>query len=790
MPETAALSFSPLLERALLYVAIAVATLVAFTHWRRGDTRAFREPLMAFVALWFVEGALFAAAAEPTLLPAPLVRGLDFAAIVLLAWAFLASSFPPRISSVILGVGMTLAAAFSAFSLSVSRVSGGEPFWIASVWSMATWIVSGATTLTLILRRSPDRTFGSLAAFAVLTVSAGFDWLLLPDLARLSQLIAYSLFPLGLYQRALSDLGTTQDTLREFSQSALKQTHELVTLFEASAYLFTSLDLDDLLCQVVEHAALGVEADRAIIAFTEPQNPSTIRVAGSYPRGSVEIGTTFAINTQPALSLAMTSGEQTSIGPRGQGAAPLARLLQIKSPGPAIIQPLATQDLALGVLVTANTGKREFGEGQLRLLKSLGAQITAAVENARLYQQLDVQAKELARVLAARDEEIGWRASALESFADGVVVTNRSDQVILANTAATRILDTPRDQLLNRSLGVVFDRMTPLSSAPMIDPAEATLGADVVRATFVLGDRIVHTRMTPVQSMLGERLGLAVLLRDVTREYEYAAARSEFIGNIAREFRTPLTTIKGYADLLAKGSAGELPPAALGFVETIRAHADRLGAQINAIAQFSELDRGRVELAVEEADVASLLTEAADAHRPRLEARGLRLTLDVKPNLPSVRIDRSRVRQVIDQLIDNAVKFTPDGGQITIAVMPAWDGQSADRPASVAVSVADTGVGFDAQDSERIFEPFYRSSDAQQIDRAGLGIGLSIARSLCEAMGGHLWASGHPDHGAVFTFILPVARVTDARLTTITEKETTLDDWIEHALSFFGEEEK
>ena len=97
---------------------------------------------------------------------------------------------------------------------------------------------------------------------------------------------------------------------------------------------------------------------------------------------------------------------------------------------------------------------------------------------------------------------------------------------------------------------------------------------------------------------------LVVLLRDVTHEHQRALARSEFVSSIAREFRTPLATIKGYADLLSKGSAGELPSAAFGFVETIRAHAERLSAQVNAIAHFNELDRGRIELSIEEADVA------------------------------------------------------------------------------------------------------------------------------------------------------------------------------------------
>jgi len=332
VPELTALTFSPIFERALLYAAIAIATLVAFTNWRRGDARAFREPLIAFFALWFVEGALLVSTAAPALLPPALVQGLDFAAIVLLAWGFLASSLSPRAGGILLGGGLTLATAFSVFSFSIMRLAGSQPAWIDMAWSIGSLVVSASATLALGLRRSPDRTSGSIAAFAALALSAALDLLSLPDLSRVCVLVAFILFPLGLYQRALSDLRSIHETLREFSQSALKQTQELVTLLEASTYLFTSFDLDELSRKVVEHAALGIDADRAVIILTDPAAPQTLRVSSSYPRGSVGTGQTFLLNTQPALTLAMTSGDPLRIGPRGQGAAQLMRLLDI---GPA-----------------------------------------------------------------------------------------------------------------------------------------------------------------------------------------------------------------------------------------------------------------------------------------------------------------------------------------------------------------------------------------------------------------------------------------------------------------------
>jgi signal transduction histidine kinase len=774
-----------LLERALLYVTVAVATLVAFTNWRRGDTRAFREPLIAFFALLFVEGALLAVAAQPGLLPDSLVHGLDFAAVVLLAWAFLASSLSPRASGMILGVGLTLAAAFSAFSISAARLSGGESIELGSVWSIASLIAASGAAAILAFRRSPDRTSGSIAAFAALALAAALSALQLPGLSGVGRLIAFLLLPLGLYQRALGDLRAVHDTLREFSQSALKQTQEFVTLLEASAYLFTSFDLDELLRKVVQHAAVGIDADRAIIALNDDVAPQTLRVGSSYPRGLVEVGLTFPLNTQPALMLAVSGGEQVALGPRGQGAASLTRLLNAQRPGPMVIQPLATQDNTIGVLIAANMHDgREFSDGQKRLLEALGRQIAAAVENARLYRSLDTQARELARVLATREQEAGWFASILESIGDGVIVADRADQIVLANAVTPRLLDTPLEYVLRRPLGQIFERLKPIGNAPNLAAPGQAIGPDVVRAAFEFGDRTLQVSMTPVRNLAGERLGVVLVMRDISHERQREISRAQFVGSIAQEFRTPLTTIKGYADLLARGAAGALPSAALGFVETIRANAERLGAQVNAIQQFSELDRGRVEINAEEIDVASILADAADAHRPRLAARGLALDLQVKPNLPSVRADRARVRQALDQLFDNALKFTPDGGQVRLSAAPSWDGQSIERPAYVAIAVTDSGVGFDAREGERIFESFYRGDNPLQVDQVGLGIGLSIARGLCEAMGGQLWARGDKGSGSTFTMLLPVARVTDARLADPAPEGASIESWIEQTLSF------
>lgn len=791
MPASLTLTLSPTLERALVYIAVAVATLVAFVNWRRGDTRTFREPLIAFFGIWFIQGGLFATTTAPDLIPTPLVRGLSFAATILLAWGFLAASMPPQLGLGLLGGGLTLTAALSAFSLSAARMTEAEPAWIGIAWSIGTLTLSATSVLVISLRRSLDRNSATVAAFGALALAAALEVFSLQDLAGVCRVVAFWLLPLGLYQRALAELRATRETLREFSRVALTQTQELVTLLETSAFLFTSLDIDELLSKVIEQAAAGIEFDRAIIALTDPTAPQTMQVTCTYPRGFLAAEASFLIQSQPAVAAAVSRGEQSALGRRGYGASPLARLLSLDAPSEVLIQPLSTQDDTIGVFIIANLrDQRQFDDRHKRLLEALGAQIAAAVSSARMYHSLDTQARELARVLALRENELGRHAAILEAIADGIVVTDDFNHVIAANAAAIHILDTPRDQIVGRPFGLIFERMTPIGNAPKGGAAGEPAEADTVRATFQYGSRVIQTTIIHVSAAPGVRVGQVAVFRDITREYAAEQGRIQFVGNIARELRTPLGTIKGYADLLAKGAGGALPSTAVGFVDTIRANSDRLNAQVNAILQFHELDRGLVELNIVEIDVASILAEVENEHRSRLAARNLSLELRPAPNLPTVRADRERVRQVIDQLIDNARKFTPEGGRIRLSAAPAWNGLSTERPAHVAISIEDNGLGFDPHDGERLFEQFYHSDDPAQVDRVGLGIGLSIARGLCEVMGGHLWATGARGRGAKFTFLLPVVRVGEALSADAQVEDSSIESWIERTLTFPEDKEQ
>lgn len=788
MPDAASLALSLVLERVLIYIAVSISMAVAFSNWRRANMRAFRQPLLAFLALWFIYGTLLAGAVDLTLLPFGLMRGLEFVAIVLLAWGFLSTALSARSEGALIGIGITFAAALSAFSISASGNAIAEPDWLANTWAGGTLIIAVTTVVVLIGKRSTYSSSAAIAAFAALAASSVLTLMLLTDMAGIVRMMAFFVFPIALYQTALANLSRRHDTLLESDDNPAKQTQHFSTLVEASTYLFSTFDRDELLNRVLKHAAAGFEFDQAIIALIEDKSSYDLRVINSYPSGIIEKDFVFSIHQQPALAQTISGGKQLTLDARGQGRSELSRLLKTDSLGPTIIQPLATQDDTIGLFIIFNpTSQRPFSSRRKRLLEALGAQIAAAIENGRLYNHLNTQAKELARLLTQRDEEVGWRAAILESISDGVVFTDRSDVVIMANANAARILDTPYELLLDQPLNTIFERMQPSDDNLARGPAKAEV--DTVRATFTLGTRTIFTTMTPMHGVSGVRIGMLVIFRDITPQIEAQQAQVEFLDNIVREIRLPLQAIEGYADLLARNAAGQLPAAARSFVETIRANAERLDAQMKAVLQFNELKHGHIQLNVEESDVASILAETANDYQPHMEARNLSFELDVLPDLPTVHVDRARVRQVLDQLLDNALRFTADGGHVKLSAAPLWDGQSSTRPAHVAVKVADDGIGFDRMQGERLFEQFYRSEESSQVDQAGLGIGLSIARGLCESMGGHLWADGEKGRGATFTFILPVARIAASRVGDAATDDSSLESWIEETISFPDDED-
>ncbi len=236
-------------------------------------------------------------------------------------------------------------------------------------------------------------------------------------------------------------------------------------------------------------------------------------------------------------------------------------------------------------------------------------------------------------------------------------------------------------------------------------------------------------------------IGMAL---EAARERE---ARGTFFSTAVHELRLPMTSIKGYTDLLRKGLAGPLTENQQRFLETIRVNIDRLAALVNDLLEHSRMETGRLRLRVEPTSLEEALEEALRRVRKEIEERNHRLSLDLPEDLPAVAADRERLEGILSKVLDNAAKYTPPGGEIQVRAMREGN--------MVICEVKDTGIGIAPSDQSRLFTPFWRSEDPRVREVPGFGLSLTVARGLLEAMGGAIEVESAPGQGTRVRILLP-----------------------------------
>ncbi len=246
--------------------------------------------------------------------------------------------------------------------------------------------------------------------------------------------------------------------------------------------------------------------------------------------------------------------------------------------------------------------------------------------------------------------------------------------------------------------------------------------------------------------------GSLLLAQDLTRLRRLETVRRDFVSNLSHELRTPLASLKALAETLQEGALDD-PPAARRFVDQIQIEVDALTQMANELLELSRIESGR--FALERSPVAAydLLESACQRMQVQAERAGITLCLECAEDLPEVQVDSQRLGQVLVNLIHNAVKFTPPGGEVVLLADIAPDGGS--TGGEVQFAVRDTGVGIPAEEVSRIFERFYRVDKSRA--GSGTGLGLSIAKHIVEAHGGKIWAESIEGRGSTFFFSIPVA---------------------------------
>ncbi|MHB0858149.1 MAG: ATP-binding protein [Anaerolineae bacterium] len=332
-------------------------------------------------------------------------------------------------------------------------------------------------------------------------------------------------------------------------------------------------------------------------------------------------------------------------------------------------------------------------------------------------------------------------AGVLEHMADGVLIADGDGHVSLINPAAARLLQTSAELVEGRPIGQVtrHHRIIGLWQAWQQTGAEQVELVELGKA-----GPFVQIIVTPLQ---GAEPGSAlVMLQDLTRVRRLETVRRDFLSNISHELRTPLASLRALSETLHEGAL-EDPPAARHFLERIDTEVDAMTQMVQELLELSRIESRQAPLRLEAVPVADLVGPPMERLAPQAARANVSLRADLAAELPSVLADVAQIRQVMVNLLHNAIKFTPAGGSIVVAA------QARDR--EVVVSVRDSGIGIAQEDLPRIFERFYKSDRARS--GGGTGLGLAIANHIVRAHGGRIWAESVEGRGSTFLMALPLA---------------------------------
>jgi GAF domain-containing protein len=465
--------------------------------------------------------------------------------------------------------------------------------------------------------------------------------------------------------------------------------------------------------------------------------------------------------------------------------------------------PLMRDDVAIGVIQLRRTEAERFTDRQVALLKTFADQAVIAIENVRLFKELEARTRDLTRSVGEL-RALGEVGQAISSTLDLATVLStivaRATQLSGTDAGVIYEYDEQREVFLPRATeqlepeivdtmlatpvrkgegatGQLAEVQEPIQFADILEaPAESRVRGALVRAGYrallavplvrddhLLGGltvirkapgtfepEIVELLQTfATQSSLAiQNARLFVELADKSRQLEVASQhKSEFLANMSHELRTPLNAIIGFSEVLGERMFGELNAKQEEYLKDIHASGQHLLSLINDILDLSKIEAGRMELELTDFNLPATLHNALTLVRERAGRRGIALGLTVDEGLEQIRADERKVRQVVLNLLSNAIKFTPEGGRIQVRAVPV-DG-------NCEISVTDTGVGIAPEDQDAIFEEFRQvGTAAKKVE--GTGLGLALSRKFVELHGGRIWVKSELGAGSTFRFRIPM----------------------------------
>jgi len=525
----------------------------------------------------------------------------------------------------------------------------------------------------------------------------------------------------------MDEVGEMRRSFEQMRVSLQGRLNELNRLLAASQGVASSLKLNEALDPILK-AVTDSDASSARIILVREMIPSPVEINLRFASGP-EKDTYIHLDQQ---ILALTEEQERLVmavltRTRGLDLDP-----KLANPESLIAVAIRHEGRYYGVLWAGYKTQHVFTESDIRFISTLASQAALAVANIRLFLTVEASRRQLEAIL--------------NSTPDPVLVTDASNRLILANPAAGHVFGVTirRGERpdLERTIQVKALNDLMLSSSGERRSAEVPMP-----------DGRTYLATASAMQAEGRTVGRICILRDVTQLKEIDTLKSDFVSTVSHDLRSPLTLMRGYATMLEM--AGELNDQQKSYTKMIVQGVDNMAKLVNNLLDLGRIDFG-VGLQVDSIPVLDILERVTSGLQLHAKQKNISLGVEIPKDMPhAVEADQALLHQAIYNLVENGLKYTPEGGGVTIHLIAA--------PDTLTFAIQDTGIGIPASDLTRLFEKFYRGTNREALAQRGTGLGLAIVKSIAERHGGKVWVESELGKGSKFHLQIPITQPKEAR---------------------------